>query len=347
MLIAVGRDHRRIELLPPIMTIFLFVAAVWTGVVQSLLQWSRRVNPTIWSLTPRPARAAWMINVSLIGALVGFGFLLFGLVPEGGTAASWVVVAGGIVAVGAYLSWGGAALLRRAGIIRPAPDRLQAIVSRVAQRMNVQPRSVDELLLPMANAFAFVASWRIGVTSAALAILSDDELSAVCAHELGHLSESRWVRVARILSVFVTGGWIAMPATIRAFLGPRARTNALLVFWICWFFLLLYLLLYLRLVRRMEVRADALGRQLEPAPGTYARALEKIYAANLVPVVVASKRMTHPELYDRLVEAGAQPEYPRPAAPPSWPRRFGLLTIIGGSIAAGIGLDWLARVLAN
>ena len=212
--------------------------------------------------------------------------------------------------------------------------------------MNIRPRSVDELGLPMANAFAFIAAGSIGATSAALAILTDDELSAVCAHELGHLSEPRWVRMTRLLVSFVVGALIAAPAMIRAtvgsFMGAGAFVGALCVPFGC----LCFLWLYIRLNRRMEVRADALGRQFEPAPGVYARALEKLYEINLVPVVI-SKRMTHPDLYDRLVGAGAPPEYERPHAPPGWPRRLGLLTVLVGSIAASIGLDRLARVLVN
>ena len=49
--------------------------------------------------------------------------------------------------------------------------------------------------------------------------------------------------------------------------------------------------------------------------GTYARALEKIYEANLLPVVLREKRV-HPDLYDRLVAAGATPAYARPKPPP-------------------------------
>ena len=48
----------------------------------------------------------------------------------------------------------------------------------------------------------------------------------------------------------------------------------------------------------------------EPAPGAYARALEKIYEANLVPLVISSRHHRYPELYDRLVDAGAPPAYP-------------------------------------
>lgn len=72
-----------------------------------------------------------------------------------------------------------------------------------------------------------------------------------------------------------------------------------------------------RIGRRMEERADRLARVQEgDSAVVYARALEKIYAANLIPVVLRGKRHVHPHLYDRLVAAGVPPAYPRPAPPP-------------------------------
>jgi len=348
LVVAVGRDGRRIDLLPAIVTIFLFAAAAWSGVMQSRLEWGLRLNPTISSLTPRPRRAAWILSLSLSGILISFAFVLYGLVPKNGNAAAWGIIAGGILAVGAYLNWGWSALLRWSGIILPASDRLLTIVSRVAAQMNIRPRSVDEVALPMANAFAFIASGSIGATSAALATLSDEELSAVCAHELGHLSESRWVRLIRLLNACVIGVLVATPAMIQpVFRDTFGDDSALLVLPCALLVCVSFLVIHLRLSRRMEVRADALGRQFEPAPGTYARALEKLYATNLVPVVLATKRQPHPDLYDRMVEAGAPPGFPRPAAPSDWPLRLGVLTVIALTTAASIGLDQLGRALSE
>jgi len=347
LVVAVARDERRIELFPAIVTIFLFVAAAWTGVTQSRLQWGLRVNPAIYSLTPRPRRAAWILSLSLSGILICFAFVLYALVPTDESAVAWGIIAGGILAVGAYLSWGWTALLRWSGIIRPASDRLLTIVSGVAAQMNIRPRSVDEVALPMANALAFITSMSIGATSAVLAILSDEVLFAVCAHELGHLSESRWVHLTRLLNSFLIGVLVAAPAMIHPVIGTFGNESDILLSLCGLSVCLFFLILHGRLSRRMEVRADALGRQFEPAPGIYARALEKLYAANLVPVVLASKRHSHPDLYDRMVEAGAPPGFPRPAAPSAWSGRLGLLTVIALTTAASIGLDQLARARAE
>ena len=50
--------------------------------------------------------------------------------------------------------------------------------------MGIRPRSFEVIALPQANALAFPFRGRIAVTDAALAVLDDDELSAICAHEL-------------------------------------------------------------------------------------------------------------------------------------------------------------------
>jgi hypothetical protein len=70
-----------------------------------------------------------------------------------------------------------------------------------------------------------------------------------------------------------------------------------------------------RLSRNLEQRADKLALEQPCGPTTLARALERICMANLAPVVEPGKGLTHPHLYDRLVAAGAPPEYARPAPP--------------------------------
>jgi hypothetical protein len=73
-----------------------------------------------------------------------------------------------------------------------------------------------------------------------------------------------------------------------------------------------------RLSRRLEQRADRIGGRHAGDAGTYGRALEKSYAANLTPAVLAGRGTTHPHLYDRLVAAGTPPAYERPRPPSRW-----------------------------
>jgi Zn-dependent protease with chaperone function len=212
--------------------------------------------------------------------------------------------------------------------------------------MNVRPKRVYELDLPAATAMAFVMQGTIAVTMPALDVLGDDELAAVCAHELAHLSESRAVRMTRAMFMVIAASLVSAPAAIQ----PIINTAGPIAIW--WFDAALVafaasVVLYRRLHRRMELRADALARQFEPRSGAYARALEKLYATNLTPVVVSTRRHRYPELYDRLVNSGAPPDYPRPAPPPSSPFYLGLLVLFAGVSAGSIALGALALGLAQ
>lgn len=220
--------------------------------------------------------------------------------------------------LGGYFAWGWPFLMRWAGIIRTASDRLQTIAAQVGEFFAYQPRAVVELSLPMANAFAFIQSGTLGVTDATLATLDDDELAAVCVHEMAHLTEPRWVRVMRLSFWFAFGLGMGLPMAAPLVCQPLRHDLEWLVLLSGPALILWALIVHAHLGRRMEIRADAAVRRLESVPGTYARALERLYAANLVPVVHGMKRRTHPELYDRLVAAGA----PR-RIPVRMPRREG------------------------
>jgi Zn-dependent protease with chaperone function len=336
---------RRIEVLPVVITDFLMCAAGYIGVMQSRLAWEFAVNPALVR-TPQTLSAIWIFRASLIGILGVFGFVLFGLVSYTEGAAAWAVAALGVLGTGIYLSWGWVWLLRRLKLLRPAMPRLLQIVSAAARRVDARSPVADELALPVVNALAFVGTRSIAVTDPALAVLSDDELATVCAHELAHLGEPRWMKATRLANGFIAGALVAAPsACLILFRDPIGAV-------IVWAFvgaevlLFAYLLIFVRLFRRMEVRADAVARAAEPAPGTYARALEKIYEANLVPVVVSSRRHRYPELYDRLVQAGAPPDYPRPEAPPQRPTLWAFVTVLAGTGAACALLGWLAATVA-
>ena len=71
---------------------------------------------------------------------------------------------------------------------------------------------------------------------------------------------------------------------------------------------------YRRVSHKLEMRADRLAQAHELDPGTYARALERLYQDSLLPAVEAKERATHPHLYDRLLAAGVTPDFPRPTA---------------------------------
>ena len=188
----------------------------------------------------------------------------------------------------------------------------------------------------MANAIAFVLERKIGVTDAALATLDDDQLAAVCAHEMAHLAEPRRVILARASGAFLLGLYIALiMASVRPILGSFGPDGMLWGIIAAFLFLIVGVLLLKRLGRKMEIRADSHATGWEPSPGTYARALERIAQVNLVPAVMGSRRNVHPDLYDRMIQAGVTPDFPRPARPPRWAFVLGLAGLL---LAACLGL---------
>ena len=69
-----------------------------------------------------------------------------------------------------------------------------------------------------------------------------------------------------------------------------------------------------RTARRMEVAADGHAHH-HGDPAALARGLEKLYAHNLSPAVMGSRNQAHPDLVDRLEQAGLELDWPRPEPP--------------------------------
>jgi Zn-dependent protease with chaperone function len=348
LLCTAGRFGWRAELLPPIATNFLIVVATMVGSIQAAIGWEQRFNPAM-ALTSRARRGAWIFSWSLYGPVIVFVFLLVGIGPNlGRTAALWLIPAV-VLFLCAYFAWGWMIVMRWTGIIRPASDRLRAIVTGVAGRVGIQPAAIEQLALPMANAFALVRDRSIGMTDAALAVLDDDGIAAICAHELAHLAEPRWVRVTRLSFPFLLGFLFTIPPVLLLITANSSPPNILPLLLLAgaMVLVLIALMFYVRLVRRMEVRADEVGTRFEPTPGSYGAALGRLYSATRVPVVLGSKRRAHPELYDRLIAAGSPPEYPRPKAPPRMPYFAGMFVLLTVALLGSIPLRVAAQSAAG
>ena len=204
----------------------------------------------------------------------------------------------------------GIRLMRWLRILRKPPERLTRIVGEVAGDMGVSVRATWVMRSVASNAMAFTTTRDLAFTDRFLEQHPDDEVRAVCAHELGHLTEGRWILAARF-----TGGLWAIPLVlarpISARYGFEAVAIPVLVAW-------LIPLLLKRLFRGMEVRADGIAAAKVPDSIVYARALERMYRNNQMPAVMPSGRTrVHPDLYDRMTAVGAKPEYPRPLPPKS------------------------------
>src|SRR6185369_9417352 len=238
---------------------------------------------------------------------------------------AWITLGIGAVAMALVLWRSGLPVLRLLGLAVPASERLRQAVDRAVERVGVQPAAVWEVPWTVANAMALVFSRQIVFTTGALLRLDDEQLTAVAAHELGHLSERPGIKAVRTLGAWIllalstavplyrTYGWMGLGCLYVAFLGVSAGMR--------------------RVGRRMEVRADAIGLGTEGSAGVYARALERMYETNLVPAVMRGRLRVHPPLWDRMVAAGVTPDYPRPRPPGRWKAFFlqMLLVIVFGA----------------
>jgi hypothetical protein len=159
-------------------------------------------------------------------------------------------------------------------------------------------------------------------------VLTDEELESVCAHEAGHLTESKWVYCGRMVAIAALASLtLAVPVLYRfGLVGLLALVLATLAI----------LMVPLGVARRMERRADAVATKQTADPVAYARALEKVYQLNGIPATKPKRSgQPHPDLYDRMLAAGVTPSFerPRPARKFSWTTpvligAFGLLVAI-------------------
>ena len=289
---------------PPVVS---FLAAVSFGLLggwsASWLLFRRLAHqPVGWRTYVRDQSALLAIVMPQAGILLAV-VATFGAAPPVRTAVI-VAAVSAWVAISVGGSFSIARFLRR---IHPASPRLAAAVARAAERVGRSPRSFAEIELPFANAFANPVTQRLYFTRRAVGALADDELEAIAAHELGHLSEPRsvvWTRVAAGLALLPI---LFLPSLIGGlgWLGGLAAVYGAM---------LAITIPLRRLQRRMEERADRMADCGEARSAALARGLERAYRMNLTPAV-GSRQGTHPDLYDRMLAAGVAPDFPRPARP--------------------------------
>jgi Zn-dependent protease with chaperone function len=287
----------------------------------------------------RPFGAGEMLRGWLAFAAVLFPHVIAGAVgtivaSDRFDARTLGALAGALVVVVASFLGAGVALARLLGVARPASARLLAAVDAASAATGIRPRSVLELDLAMANAFALPASRMMLFTPDAQRALDDAGIAAIARHELGHVSEPPRVVAARLAGAMIVVGSIVVMRPIAGQVFRQDGIGAMLVSLLVIIAALLFVRLVIRpLARRMEERADGIARAHQAHDGEYARALEALYAENLTPAVM-NARGTHPHLYDRLVAAGATPSWPRPAPPSRGRLRAALATCMGIAVVA-------------
>lgn len=241
---------------------------------------------------------------------------------EGALLLLWLVFGGGL--------W----LSRGLGAVWPASRRLTRLVAQTVERVGTRPRAVWEADLVFNNAIALPHIQSLLITSSMLDQMSDNEMIAILAHELAHLGEPRAVSVLRVATTF-----FMLPLGASVLIVDLVGAVGLMVPMLL---LLLGAFLAVRLSRRMECEADRAGVAHEIAPGDYARALERLHEIELLPAVMVGQGQSHPHLYDRLLAAGVEPIYARPAPPSRWREGLGFLTTLvifmGGAVTIFLGL---------
>ncbi|MBW2458284.1 MAG: M48 family metalloprotease [Deltaproteobacteria bacterium] len=286
----------------------LEVAAVVTSLGVTSLVHFRLVRQVL----PEPPRLAYWLKGAVAMLLVMRPMLpivvaMVVLAPDSlftRSGAVWLIV--GVLLL--VLAAGGVTvpLGRQLGLVLPPSERLEKVVAAAARRAGHAPRAVYELVWPAANAAAYPMAGVLVFSDAALRLLDDDEVEAIAAHELGHLTEPRAIKALRMVQAAL---WLPI-AALRSIVQDYGLTGLLVV-------LIGTMLLFVLLQRvsvRMERRADARAREQVEDAGSFARALEKIYRANAIPAV-SWARGTHPHLYDRMVAAGHPPAFERPQRP--------------------------------
>lgn len=213
---------------------------------------------------------------------------------------------------------------RICGLLSKPPERVLRVVRATATAMEVpEPRYVFLLHSPWAYAAAMPTTKTLLYSTGILDLFDDTELAAVTAHEIMHLQESRGQILLRLLP-----GLMVVPLMLAIYAVYTGEH-----FWIVFAYLAVLFVTgrsVRSISRRLERRADAGAKAQESEGGAYARALERLYETRLVPATIPKRFQTHPDLYDRMLDAGVTPSYRRPPLPPR--RQFYFGAVLTGAL---------------
>ncbi len=246
---------------------------------------------------------------------------------------TWIFATGVFLTILAFRFGLGLLILKWFGLLRPATDHLNALVAEASQKLGVPVRKSWILSTYVANAAAFPLERQLLFTDKLISILNDDEIQAVCAHELGHLDEPKVVLFIRLLGSFIFFPWIFC----RPLLSLGDNGTATFGFLVIGIFVLW--IVVIRVARSMEKRADKIVGDFQVDGAIYARALARLYESNGSPAVMSSlSTKIHPNLYDRMLAAGVTPDFPRPLPAKSqcWTSYFMWLCLILGLILPSV-----------
>jgi len=292
-------------ILDPEINLFFAAAPALLGAVLGSYPMSREIFPEV--------RFKPWLHLVASSLLLIFGFwavLFLGAIEIPGNFGpmTWVIAGAVLLVLVAFLFGLGVRLMRWLRLLKPAPEHLRALVGDISQKMKVPVRNTWVLPAHLSNAVALPLTRQLIFTEKLLATHPDTEITAICAHELGHLNEPRKVVFARAL--------VALSLFPLVFFNPmNSLTGVANGFLLPLFPMLILALTGMRVSRRMEKRADKIAIDSEHInPEVYARALERLYQTNQMPAVMPLRsNKIHPDLYDRMIAAGVTPDFPKPA----------------------------------
>ncbi|MCP5022529.1 MAG: M48 family metalloprotease [bacterium] len=299
----------------------------------------------------KPLRTLVLLRNFIEGQLILKPTALISLTTYGlmfkyhGTTGAIILAVGvilGVLTLQGYLWWP----FKWVGTILAAPASLQTKVNELADSLGRPHPRTFVLRSRFVNAMAFPHANTIMVTGPLLQALSQDAQASVLLHELGHLVENRKVRILRSMANYSI---LALPGLVPF---GRAYGYGLALF------IAALVLLFGRRVRQRssgwEQDADKVALQYEENTGSYARALEGLHRFNMVPAVLGIKNPSHPDLYDRMIAAGVEPDFPIPAMPAPASRKgnltmafFAIVVLLSvfKASASGPGVRRLSSIL--
>lgn len=254
---------------------------------------------------------------------------------------TWLIAGGVFSLLLADMCGLGIRLLKLFGILLPADEKLQALVADVSQKMKIRVAGASVLPTFVANAMALFLTRQVVFTDRLLAILSDEQIKAICAHELGHFNDGFMAVSVRMVTLSVLFTFIFA----RPLVGIGVDADGLVMAVVGGLLLVFGTMIFFkRIARRMEERADKAAFESQFETGAYASALARAYESNQMPAVMPRRSSgAHPDLYDRMLAAGVTPDFLKPLPPERQvASRIGatVVSVATVAIAAGVVMVW-------
>ena len=186
-------------------------------------------------------------------------------------------------------------MYRAQPVTRAQLPRVYAVVERLTSKAGIPMPKIYVIPTESPNAFATGRNPNhasVAVTHGILALLTDDELEGVLAHELGHV-RNRDILTSSIAATLA--GAITILARMAFWFGGGRRRNGGVIGMLVMMLLapLAAMLIQLWVSRTREYEADASGAHLTGNPYALASALEKISAASKQVPLLASPNSAH------------------------------------------------------